>query len=102
MIPPDSLKCKLLDEVIDGIPPEGCETLDRGYNDDEWNDYEKENTDESEDEDSNSSLVPESDVPSVACTPEKESAHLECLSRIESVITAEKKRNHFQSSSVFC
>ena len=59
MIPPDSLKRKLLDEVIDSISPEeGCETLDRGYNDDEWDDDEKENADESEDEDSNSSLVP--------------------------------------------
>ena len=44
--------------------------------------------------------MPQSDVPSVTCTPESESApvdpeskaDLECLSRIESVIAAEKKK----------
>ena len=47
--------------------------------------------------------MPPSDTPSTTCTPENEStpvdlelkAYLECLSRIESVITAKKKESSF-------
>ena len=98
MIPPDGAKRKLLDEVIDGMPPdEGCEVLDGEYTHDEWDDNENENANESEDEDSTSNTVPQNDVLSVACTPENEStperestpvdpelkADLEYLGRIE-------------------
>ena len=102
MIPPDGLKHKLLDEVINGIPPNtGCEILDGKYTDDEWNDDKNKISNKSEDRDSTSNTMPECDEPSVACTSENEStpvnpelkADLECFGSIEFVITTEKKES---------
>ena len=73
MTTPDGVKRKLLDEVIDGIPPEeGCEILDGEYTQDKWDDNENENANESEDEDITSNTVCQSAVSSVAYTPENE------------------------------
>lgn len=108
MIPPDGLKHKLLDEVINGIPPNtGCEILDGKYTDDEWNDDKNKISNKSEDRDSTSNTMPECDEPSVACTSENEStpvnpelkADLKCFGSIESVITTEKKES---STNFFC
>ena len=100
IIPSDGVKRKLLDEVTGGfLPDEGSEILDGEYTDDEWDDDENENANESKDKDSTSTMVPQSDVLGVACTPENEStpndsklkAYLKCLNKIESAITAKKK-----------
>ena len=61
MIPPDGVKRKILDEVIDGIPPdEGCEILDGEYSHHKWDDDENLNGNQSEYEDSASNTVPQS------------------------------------------
>ena len=108
MIRPDGLKHKLLDKVINGIPPNtGCEILDGKYTDDEWNDDKNKISNKSEDRDSTSNTMPECDEPSVACTSENEStpvnpelkADLECFGSIEFVITTEKKES---STNFFC
>lgn len=49
MIPPDGVKRKIRDEVIDGIPPdEGCEILDEEYSHHKWDDDENLNGNQSE------------------------------------------------------
>lgn len=61
MIPPDGVKRKIRDEVIDGIPPdEGCEILDEEYSHHKWDDDENLNGNQSEYEDSASNTVPQS------------------------------------------
>ena len=59
IIPPDGVNRKLLDEVIDGIPPdEGCEITDGEYTNDEWNNDVYENANVSEYENSTGIKVP--------------------------------------------
>ena len=98
MIPPDGVKRKLC-AAIDSVPTdEGCELLDGDYTDDEY-DRNEESDDEGEsDNDDQSELRPEPSEAIRKETSDNETtqdpevkADLECLSRIESMISAEKR-----------
>ena len=96
MISPEGVKRKLKG-VVDDIPPdEGYEILGGEPTDDEWDSDESEN--ESEDETSDTEQLSNTQITDVAdneCTsvdPEVE-ADLVCLSRIESVVSMQKKES---------
>ena len=97
MIPPEGVKRKL-NEVVDGIPPdEGYEILGGESTDDEWDSDEGENESEDETNDteqlSNTQMTDNiADNEYASVDPEVE-ADLACLSRIESVVSMEKKES---------
>ena len=103
MIPTDGVKRKLVDGVIGSVPPdEGYGMLDGELADKEWDKNENDAGTDSEDEDDvTENTVPQNDASPLEdeVTQENESifidselkTDLECLSRIQSVITTEKK-----------
>lgn len=100
IIPPDSVKRKL-NGVTEGVPPDkGEEMLGGEVTDEEWNEgkNDSESEDEGEEEGVRTTLQnedqpqPPQTLLELTIDPELK-ADLECLNRIQSVITTEKKAN---------